>query len=254
VAQVTGEKVPDPGIFITKGMRVSIPKFSIQVSPDGKIISAPITLHTGIDLCPTWLDIAHEQLLVAELASADLLKAKDAQDNEGIAKALSKESCTGMQVIMASSVAMDAYYANLKEYIAIPQSLSSRWREKGTARYKQIAEVIRRASPMNAQSAKQLRDILRQNTDFRDKAVHPLAGTTAPALHAELNKVTDWRYAAFRFYNAKAIAGLTLSIIIQTARKPNERRFPALAEYCKKLVAELAPRLSRWESRYGKLF
>lgn len=245
---------PDQGVFITKGMQISIPSFSIGFNEDGTIEAGSVSFHTGINLCPYWLEIAYEHLLCAENASDDLLNAKEAQDDEQIADTLRAEFIAGMQTIMASAIAMDAYYATVKEYFEIPEELTRTWRKNRTARYKQIAEVLRRAFPMTEKSAKQLRDILKQNTDFRDKAIHPPSGTTAPALHPELNKVTDWRYVTFRYYNAKAIAGLTLSIVAQTASRPHKDKFEALRKYCETLMSSIEPLMKRWEARYGKLF
>jgi hypothetical protein len=248
------ENTPVQGVFITQGMQVSIPQFSIRIGPDGKIEAETVTLHRGIDLCPYWLDIAYEHLLCTEKASKDLLDAKKAEDNERIANALRAEFIAGMQAIMASAIAIDAYYACVKERIEIPEDLTRTWREKRTARYKQIAELLRRAFPMSQKSAKQLREILKQNMGFRDKTIHPVSGTTAPALHPALNKVTDWRYVTFRYYNAKAIAGLTLSIIAQTAGQPHKDKFNAVRTYCETLMSRVEPLLKRWDARYGKLF
>ena len=247
------QKKPDPGVFLTKGMQINIPEFSIRISPDGNIDATPLILHTTIDLCPYWLEIAYDHLRCTEDASEQLLNAKKEQNDERIADALKAEFTEGMQTIMASAVAMDAFYANVKERIAIPDDLIQTWRKNGTARYKQIAEVLRRAFLMSEDSAKQIRVILKHNFGFRDKAVHPPTGTTAPTLHSELNKVTDWRYVTFRYYNAKAIAGLTLSIITQTAMHPKNKH-EGLKTYCETLSQQLAPLISRWEARYGKLF
>lgn len=247
------KKEPYSGVFLTKGMQISIPEFSIRISPDGNIDATPLILYTGIDLCPYWLEIAYDHLRCTEEASEQLLNAKKEQNGEKIADALKAEFTEGMQTIMASAVAMDAYYANVKERIAIPDELIQTSRKNGTARYKQIAEVLRRAFLMSEDSAKQMRVILKHNFGFRDKAVHPPTGTTAPALHPELNKVTDWRYVTFRYYNPEAITGLTLSIIAQTAMHPKNKH-ESLKTYCETLSQQLAPLISRWEAHYGKLF
>jgi len=245
---------PATGVFITKGMRVSIPQFSFRIGINGNIEGEPLILHTGIDLCPYWLDIAYDHLLCTEKANDNLMRAKELDDNEQISNALQAEFASGMQAIMASAIAMDAFYANVKENIDLPQNLTETWRKKGTARYKQTAEVLRRAFSINQETARILREILKQNYTFRDKAVHPPPGTTAPVLHPELNKVTDWRYATFRYYNAKAIVGLTLSIIAQTATKTHENKFKNLKIYCESLMISIEPKVKRWEKRYGKLF
>ena len=149
-------------------MQISIPEFFIQISPDGDIDATPLILHTGIDLCPYWLEIAYDHLRCTEEASNQLLNAKKEQNDERIADALKAEFTEGMQTIMASAVAMDAYYANAKERIAIPDELIQTWRKNGTARYRQIAEALRRAFLMSEDSAKQIRVILKQNFGFRE--------------------------------------------------------------------------------------
>jgi len=245
---------PDPGIFVTKGMKVGIPSFSISIGDDGELVSDPVTLHTGLDMSPYWLEIAYQHLMATESAHVDLMAAKAAKDDEQIAAALQKEFVSGMQAIMASGVAIDAYYASVKDHIELPEDLVKAWKENGTARYKQIAEVFKRAFSLTQENARNLRDILKQNLKFRDKAVHPEYGTTAPLLHVELNKVSDYRYAVFRFYNAKAIVGLTLSIIYQTASKPFAEKHDRLRSYCEELIVNIDPILNVWVEKYGKLF
>jgi hypothetical protein len=248
------EITPDPGIFLTKGMKVSIPSFSISIGENGQLSSDGITLHTGLDMCPFWLDIAYEHLLETESAHKSLMSAKDEKDDEKIALSLQKEFVSGMQAIMSSGIAIDSYYASVKEHTDVPESLVKIWRDRGTARYKQIAEVFRRAFSLTQDSARKLRDVLKQTLKFRDKAVHPDYGTTMPLLHVELNKITDWRYATFRFYNAKAIVGLSLSVIYQTTSRSFDNKHEELKKYCDDLNAKLEPMLKRWVDKYGKLF
>ena len=63
------EKIePDPGIFLTKGMKICIPSFSISIGDDGGVVSDPVTLLTGLDMSPYWLEIAYQHLLVTEEA------------------------------------------------------------------------------------------------------------------------------------------------------------------------------------------
>lgn len=248
------EVTPDQGIFVSKGMKFSIQSFPISIGKDGKISSEEIILHTGIDMCPYWLNIAYGHLLKTETAHNNLMLAKDEKNNEKIGNSLQNEFISGMQSIVASCIAIDAYYASVKDHIDIPDSLVKIWHDNGTARYKQIAEVFRQAFFLKTNTAKKIRDILKESFDFRDKAVHPNYGTAQPQLHVELNKVTDWRYAHFRFYNSKAILGILLSIIFQTASKPLNNKRDGLKKYCAGLIIELNPLLTKWGKRYGKIF
>lgn len=247
-------KAPDPGVFVVKGMQISIPKFSIRIGLDGKLKGDPVTLETGLDVCPDWLQIAYGHLLRTEKANDKLMIAKEAQNNKKIGEALEAEFIAGMQTIMASACAMDAYYASVKQRIHIPDDLTRSWLKNRTARYRQIDQVLRRAFPMSDVSKKTMRTILKETMSFRDKAVHPSSGTTSPALHPELNKVTDWRYVAFRYYNAKASAGTILSLIAQTAGRPPKDKSKNLVTYCETLTTRVRPLVKRWDRRYGKLY
>jgi hypothetical protein len=244
---------PDSGVFLVKGNTVSVPPLTLTVNEQGEIEASPIYLHVGIDMTAYWLDIAYKHLLVTEYAHKKLMLAKEEKDNEKISRYLKRESIAGMQSIMAAGIALDAYYASIKEHIDIPQDTIDVWREKGTARYKQISEVLRMGFRLKPPSSKSLRDILKQNFKFRDNAVHPSPGNASPLLHVELNKVTDWRYATFRFYNAKAIYGLSLSIVFKTSIKPDYKVADSLKAFCEKLVPRIKPLERKWKKRFGDL-
>lgn len=242
---------PDPGVFLVKGDRVTVLPFSISLGEDGNITSPPIILNTGIDMPAYWLDIAYKHLLDTEAAHKKLMVAKVAKDDQRIGLYLKKESSAGMQAIMASGIAIDAYYANVKDHVPIPQATIDAWRDKNTARYKQISEVLRIGFRLKAPQSKNLREILKQNFKARDQAVHPTSGTTDPFLHEELNKVTDWRYATFRFKNAKIIYGLSLSIIFKTASSPSAKAPEALRAHCESIAPRLRLIAKKWRKRYG---
>lgn len=244
---------PDPGVFLVKGDAVSVRPFSITVNEQGEIEAPPVVLHVGIDMTGYWLDIAYKHLLDTESAHKRLMIAKEKKNDEKIARYLKKESISGMQSMMASGVALDAYYASVKEHVEIPQSTLDSWRENSTGRYKQISEVFRMAFRLNNPSSTSLRDVLKQNFQFRNKAVHPSHGTAAPLLHVELNKFTDWRYATFRFYNAKAIYGLSLSVVIKTSCSTDSQITKDLKGYCEKLLPRLKPLERKWKNRFGDL-
>ena len=70
------EKIePDPGGY-PKGMKISIPSFSISIGEDGGVVSDPVTLLTGLDMSPYWLEIAYQHLFVTEEAHTELMAAK----------------------------------------------------------------------------------------------------------------------------------------------------------------------------------
>jgi hypothetical protein len=254
MSQESNENSSNPGLFIIKGMQLTVSGFSFRINAEGGIEADPISVSTDIDLCPYWLNIALGHLLHAEQANNVLIgeREKETEDPEKIANALETEFTSGMQTIMASAIAIDAYYARIKERIEIIKELSRIWRENKISRDKQIAEVIRIAFPMKNESVKKLRNALKEIFRFRGMAVHPPSGNTQPQLHPEFNKITDWRYVAFRYFNAKAAAGLSLSIISQSAIRPSIKH-KDLKPYCDTLLPKLEPILNQWNISFGKL-
>lgn len=242
------------GLFVTKGMKLDIKEFSLSINDNGEIESNQITLHTGLDMCPYWLEIAFEQLLLTEKIHKNILKEKNKSNQEPLGILLQKEFSLGMQTIMAACIAIDAYYASIKEYANIPEDLSKKWRENGTARYKQIAETLKRTFSIPQNTFLQIREVLHQCFDLRDRAVHPKAGTDQPVLHPEANLISDWRYSVFRYVNAKTVVGHAISIIYQTARQNKKSRSPGLETTCDKHKNEIEPILNRWVKKHGKLF
>jgi hypothetical protein len=240
-------------LFITKGMKLNMKEFKLSVTESGEIETKKMTIHTGLDMCPYWIDIAYAHLLKTENIHKQLLEAKEKKQN-AIAVLLKKEFTSGMQAIMAACIAIDAYYASIKEYADIPKEMSQKWKEKGTARYKQIAETLKRTFLIPQTTFLKIREILQQCFDLRDRAVHPKAGTDAPVLHPEAGIISDWRYSAFRFANAKAAVGYALSITYQTARQENKKINTGLKTICEKHKKDLDPILSKWIKRYGELF
>jgi hypothetical protein len=245
---------PPPGLFITKGMNVSINRFSITINHNGEFENNEMIVQTGLDMCPYWLNIAYKQLLITKKINKQLLDKKEILQEESIGRLLEKEFMHGMQAIMAACIAIDAYYASVKNYANIPKEVSKNWKKNGTARYKQIAETLKTTFSIPQATFLKIREVLRQCFELRDRAVHPKTGTDKPVLHPEANIISDWRYSAFRYENAKAVVGHALSIIYQTAIQDKKGRCVELKKTCEKQKKEIEPILTKWVEKYGNLF
>lgn len=91
-----------------------------------------------------------------------LMDAKKRNNNEEMGDALKLEFSSGMQAMIASGIAIDAFYASVKEYVAIPPETTRAWRDNGTARYKQVSEVFRMAFRLDNASALELRGAIKR--------------------------------------------------------------------------------------------
>lgn len=244
---------PDPGLFTVKGDKIGIKDFSFSIDEAGQFKSSPVVLTSGVDMTPYWLDIGFQHLKNTETWHKKLMLAKESKDEVEIGRCLKKESYYGMQSIMASGVAVDAYHANIKSRIKISAELTRAWHQKRTARYKQISEVLRLAFPMSNSTFRELRNNVKQIFTWRDNAVHPNSEMSLPSVHIELNKITDSRYVKFRFYNAKIIYALTLCIVYKTASNPPITKNSKFLEYCEDVVPKMEPWVKKWEKRYGTI-
>ena len=108
-----------------------------------------------------------------------------------------------MQAITAAAIALDALYATLQPHVKLPPGLIKRWRTRRTARYSQVAEILRRAFLLEPTGGTALRQNLKEIYRFRDLAVHPSGKIEAPILHPELNVGVEWRFVYFRASNAE---------------------------------------------------
>lgn len=204
-------------------------------------------------MCPYWLKFAYDHLLITEQNSNAITNAKERNNDEEIGDALKLEFSSGMQAMMAAGIAVDAFYASTKDYVAISDETARAWRDNRTARYKQVSEVLRSAYRIANSDARGLRDVTKHIYHFRDKAVHPSSGALPLALHPGLNKVTNWRYAAFCFQKAKVAASLAFQIVWRLVASPREQDYVnlELMNYCETLLTSIKPLLDTWEERYG---
>lgn len=227
-----------PGVFITRGMTLAIPSFSIRFDANGRIQGDPITLHVRFDVCPTWIQIAKRHLDSALAAQTARDAAWSGNDENAKAQALEAESEAAMQAIMAAAIAWDALYAVMREHVAIPQAMAEAWRKGRTARYTQVAETVRRAFSLKQKGATALRANLKEIYRFRDLAVHPAGKISAPVLHPELDLGMEWRFVYFRAKNAELAVVVAAAMLWDLAHngKPKDAK---VAEYQKTLAARI---------------
>lgn len=246
---------PIGGVFITKGMTVGIPAggLTIGVDEEGKLSADPVNLHVHFDVCPSWLDLAFKHVLESEERNAEVIAAWKTPDDERLSGALEAEFEAGMQAMMSGAIAIDAFYASVKEKISLPKDLTKIWREKKTARHIQIAEVMRRAFLMDEKSFHQFRDSLKGIMRLRDMAVHPSGKIDEPILHPELKLGLEWRFVTFRFQNAKNVVAACLSIIAQLVLRPRDE-YEHLKNYCAGLEPRINPLAVSWEEKFGELY
>ena len=152
-----------------------------------------MTVHVHYDVCPTWLDLAARHLSDARERKLLRVAAWNANDDKAKGDTLEKEFESSMQAIMAAAIAMDSFYAALRDKISIPRESIKSWRENSTARYKKITETLKRAFSLHPRNCVVVRNCLNEIFKFRDLAVHPSGDIRAPVPHPELQTGVEWR-------------------------------------------------------------
>jgi hypothetical protein len=228
------------GVFVSRGMRIAIPPGGVQLFLDdnGKPTGGNIKIQVHFDVVPSWIEIALKHL---EDAHRDKL-ARNVAWSVGIeankAQTLEHEFQSSMQAIIASAIALDAFYAVVQPKAKIDPNLILKWRNNRTARFAQVAEVIRVAFQLKPKGTIILRSDLKEIYELRDLAVHPSGAPRDPVLHPELNVGVEWRFCAFRFEHALAVTRRTVQVIHELVLKGK----PANAEvekYAESLRASL---------------
>ena len=191
------------GVFISKGMNISVPVGGLQISidPSGGLHGS-LRLELHFDVVPSWTTLALKHLADAHNDKLARQQAWSANVEEEKGSTLEREFQSSMQAIMASAIALDGFYAALQGKVKIDQTLRDKWRTNRTARYTQIAEVIRMAFLLKPKGSAVLRNNLKEIYKLRDLAVHPSAALKDPILHPELGVGVEWRFYYFRFDHA----------------------------------------------------
>ena len=226
------------GIYITRGMTVSIPNITIRVRDDGGLEADPITLHVRFDVCPTWIQIAKRHLDSALIAKANREIAWQGTDEGLKVQTLEAEFEASMQAIMAAAISWDATYAVLQEQGIIHPSVKEQWRKNRTARYIQIAETVRQAFSLKPKGASGFRANIKEIYRCRDLAVHPSGKIDAPMLHPELNLGMEWRFVYFSAKNAELLVLSAAEMLWELAHN-GKSKYQQITEYQKALVARL---------------
>ena len=159
-------------------------------------------------------------------------------DDEAKEHTLEAEFESSMQAITSAAIAWDAFYSILLQNVKVPQSIIEKWRSGRTARYSQVAEIVRRAFSLNPKNAAILRANLKEIYRFRDIAVHPSGKIKAALLHPELNIGVEWRFVYFRATNAELAVSAAAAMLWELAHDGKAKDIKII-EYQKTLCTRL---------------
>lgn len=233
------------GVFIAEGMTFTVKNLGFRIQGD-EVIPNPVTVTLSVDQTPIWLEIALAHLAECKKARALILAENIDDKAQSSLKHMTDEYRAGMQAISVAAIAIDAFYSNLKDYIEIPPATLSAWKRNGTARYKQVSEVIKIACGKAKLDQKILIQTLSDLYKFRDWAVHPSAEAKEARYHPIFKVLTHWRCVAFGYENALAVVHGALIITHQTSKIAASTKNKKLASYFEELQKKIDPLCSAW--------
>jgi hypothetical protein len=240
------------GVYVSHATQLRISGIQISIGKDGSTDTGEPKTHLLTWMFVYWMEISLEHLQQAELAHAQLLeKWVPGEPAEG-SKHLRDEFSSSMQCINAAAIAVDAFYAAIKNVAPISEEEISRWKAKKTSRPKQIAEVIRRSFGMKQSKVAALQQNLIELFKWRDWGVHPPADLEVPTPYPELSVSTEWRFVAYTASNARIALEYVLKLIIESLSRPKDK-YPDLVELCSFCRDLVSPIKSSLEELYGPL-
>ena len=239
------------GILVTRGTTLQIPAGGLQIELGTEPKMKLVTLHLALNMWLPWLEIALEHLAEARAQHERLIAERDRGGEVG--DPLVRESRAAMQAMVAAAISFDALYATAKERITLPPSLVQRWRDRGTARYRQVTEVFRRAFGLRKHSTANVRGIAKELYRFRDMAVHPPASFGAPVLHPDLGSGVERRLVVFSYANAQLAVRAALAYIKILPSRPMDRASESMKQLAADMLTLGEPLFREWEELYGPL-
>jgi len=199
------------GVLIFEGMKVGFLPGDLKIDMSGTGSSSAI-LSTAYNVVPIWLKIGHDSLKLAKSASSQIAD-QWAADPENQKKMLIAELAPSMQVFVSCGIALDALYDTLRQHANISREDIEQWKANKTSREKQISEVIRRTHNVKAKDLTEFKKCIKWIIKFRDLAVHPSSELKNSCGRPDISVGVDWKFATYRFENAKACLNNVIGIL-----------------------------------------
>ena len=124
------------GIHMSRGMKLRLSGLGISIDRDGKVHSPPPDLLISIDLFAYWLEIAMTHLIESQETHRHLLTVWGRGDKQEGGQWLEREFSSSLQCITAAAIAVDAFYAMVRDQVHIPEEVIQAWRNNRTSRPK----------------------------------------------------------------------------------------------------------------------
>lgn len=206
-------------VLIFEGMKVGVlpGDFTIHIDDAGQMHSN-LTLSTSFNLLPLLLRIAYDNIVSSHQANKNIQEEWN-DDPNNQKRLLIKELIASMQVFIASGIALDSLYGQLKPYANLSPTESESWKKNRTKRSARILDVIRRVYKLNNETVKAFRTNIKLVMDLRDKAVHPDNSIKRSCTRSDISVDVDWRFSTYQYGNAAICYKRTMEMLIYLYEK-----------------------------------
>lgn len=200
-----------PGIFFLAGMGLQIPAGGLVLSFDEN--GAPQVqlgqMLVRLDLWPTWLEVGCVHAERAKAAGERLTLGLAEHDKFIIVTAELQDALVAMT---AFAFTFDGFYDTLRHELG-PHRDQDAWKRKRTARFAQMAETFRFRLKLGPTFSKQLRTVLKELLDFRNRAVHPTSRYVAPNYRPQLGAGVHPHLVTFSGPHAVQVRAVVLELL-----------------------------------------
>lgn len=228
------------GVLIFEGMKVGVlpGDLTIHVNDAGQTRSN-LTLSTSFNVLPLLLRIAHDNIVLSHQANNDV-KDKWNDDPDNQKRLLIKELTASMQVFIASGIALDSLYSQLKPFANISRADIELSKNTDTKRSAHISQVICRVYKLNNKTSKAFNTNIKSIIKYRNMAVHPGNSIKPTCTRPDIPVGVDWRFSAYRYDNAAICYRRTMEMLIHLyEKKSNNAQVDGEMDYIFKSLIEL---------------
>jgi hypothetical protein len=230
------------GIFISKGMSLTISNIRLSFDADGDS-NGSMSLDLRFDTCSAWLKVALKQRELSLAAETKRVEAWGGTDENAKGETIEDEFLASIQAIVAAASAIDAFYAIIKDSSPVPLEVAKGWTSNRTPRQRQVSETLKLAFGLKVGPSKKAYEILDGIYRIRGAALHPLGRPIAPYFHPDLQVHTEWRLVTFRAAIADAIVCGAVSLIWDLAYVDGRKEIfkSAYLDSLRKTLSQLLP-------------
>lgn len=238
------------GILMDPGLTITISELTIERDEDGQQTTHGGKLLVARDVTPIWLNLSWDHLLAAAAVDKKVTAANAADHSGDLSSALLKRTISGMQSIVATAIAVEAFEYNVRERFELPASITAAWTKNRTAKFKRVTEALRQAFSLGNDKAEAIRKMAEEIFRYRRFTVHPPADARDAVFEPQFSRHVEWRHVAFGLRNAAHLHRFALLTIRGCAEHAARAKTSRLRNYAEGLATTIEGSMDAWQNTF----